>query len=977
MAEGIDYPRNIVWFIRAEEPKQSASEGSAVAIRLRRNGEIGGAGKLYLLTCAHVVRKRQGSDGEFGPCCQRIRAWAPGSSYSDTDEKIGVVVKPVQDVIPTSSNTKDFHQRPLKLEGHFDWVLLEFEDRNIAEPVDRPSLRQWQDGDVQAGLVCSIIGYPGGSKSKHFTPPDPKAIPTLGFATVPVTRLQAGLVSFEGVETREGMSGGGVFDAETKTLVGLHRSRDDLTLNLQAVSISQIATIVEKEFSFESDAPRKRADDREIATSVEDGVKPESDSEKEPINDIHFLTMFLKSSGTKRGGLVLLVVLCVFAIKTVFFPRIDDISFHLSAKELILDDQGDITHRPPFAAATFSVHAANFAFERQTGGETNSDGSGQITIENPAIPEGVAPQVRFLVTRAPEHLAPLGSLVTTQYGAVREGESLRLLSEKACEIKNGIHIDVDVIPEKLASRYYALKVNEMIIDVQESGESVGEKYQQANMLIGDLGISEERTKADILRNVTEHLLEERPSIPVMSVGADPKTEKYRAIAEEVAPSVCYVKAKPRSMPSSFMYSGFVVSRNLVLTTSFDADETFEAVAFGTHPNSGGERMFQVGQFWRYPEFSVALLLVPGLDVHPLELAAENPFKAGRAAELAVVGYCSDDRRLPRILREALSLNDSTLKRIMPGNCLSVDPSGERFTAMKHDATTSGGVAGSPLIDRTTGLVVGIHTSGIWNGNRKSNGALPIWELLANDDFATRIGHYQRVAIDLLKQNDWPVQINSFNDTLLVQVSPKATNTGRWDHLVEILKASKTPIDLDLTEYPDSLSLIAVLPEIESLHTLRIRGDNDPITWQWISAFKSLSRLFLTDCDEVRPFSGSEGDARQPLANLKVLGLDGSADWIASLNDFACFPNLTDLDISGRTSIFSLQGINKLKNLATLRIANSSEIQNLEEISMSGSLKILTLDRSSFANGELPEIQSFSRRDTDAGIDFVRGEIGDQ
>ncbi len=236
---------------------------------------------------------------------------------------------------------------------------------------------------------------------------------------------------------------------------------------------------------------------------------------------------------------------------------------------------------------------------------------------------------------------------------------------------------------------------------------------------------------------------------------------------------------------------------------------------------------------------------------------------------------------------------------------------------------------------------------------------------------------QQVAFDLLKQNDWPVQVNSFNDTVILQVSPNAAATARWGNLLNILKSSKTPIDLDLTEYADAAYSIAVLPEIECLHTLRIRRNKNLITWQWLSGFKSLRRLFLTECDGVRPFLSSEGDARQPLTNLQVLGLDGSADWSESLDDFACFPNLTDLDISGRTIKFSLKGIDKLKYLTTLRIANSREIEMLQNISEHSSLRVLTLDRSSFPNGEIPEIQGFSRRDSVAGIEFERMEITSQ
>ncbi|MGV2341168.1 MAG UNVERIFIED_CONTAM: hypothetical protein LVR18_46675, partial [Planctomycetaceae bacterium] len=134
MTASIEYPRNVVWFIRADDGKDSGSEGSAVAIRLKRKGLHGHVSKVYLLTCAHVVRKqRKGREDSFGPRYERIRAWAPGWSFSKTDSTKGALVQPVEDVIPTTTNTREFYERPVELKSHADWVLLEFQDPTISE----------------------------------------------------------------------------------------------------------------------------------------------------------------------------------------------------------------------------------------------------------------------------------------------------------------------------------------------------------------------------------------------------------------------------------------------------------------------------------------------------------------------------------------------------------------------------------------------------------------------------------------------------------------------------------------------------------------------------------------------------------------------------------------------------------------------------------------------------------------------------
>lgn len=52
----------------------------------------------------------------------------------------------------------------------------------------------------------------------------------------------------------------------------------------------------------------------------------------------------------------------------------------------------------------------------------------------------------------------------------------------------------------------------------------------------------------------------------------------------------------------------------------------------------------------------------------------------------------------------------------------------------HDALTSGGVSGAPVIDLKTGLVVGLHSGGKWDQVRKMNFAVPLWKILRDQEF---------------------------------------------------------------------------------------------------------------------------------------------------------------------------------------------------------------------------------------------------
>lgn len=270
MLDPRSYPRNIVWFVQADDGERDddgepssdsqvddqASEGSAVAIRLKRN-DVQGPPQVYLLTCAHVVRQPGDGPSQFGPCYSRIRAWQPSWGYSSEDPTSGTLVSPVSDVLPTTTEVSEFYANPVQLEGHADWVLLQFADKKISEDQRRPVLQSWSDpttADLRDARTCHVVGYPGGAAG--FSPPGRIVEPSIPFEDTAFQREDDGLISLQGTGTRAGMSGGGIFDVESGELVGLHRSRDDLTLNLRGVSIHQIQTVLAANFTFQP--PPKR-----------------------------------------------------------------------------------------------------------------------------------------------------------------------------------------------------------------------------------------------------------------------------------------------------------------------------------------------------------------------------------------------------------------------------------------------------------------------------------------------------------------------------------------------------------------------------------------------------------------------------------------------------------------------------------------------------------------------------------------------
>jgi hypothetical protein len=120
-----------------------------------------------------------------------------------------------------------------------DWAVLEFQEDAAANSVQGLA-RHW--AKASAGDICRVLGFPDGRDSfaGHGTmdivkPNDPYG----GMSKV--LDAEGDLLRLHGVDTREGMSGGGVFRDADQSLVGLHRARKDPALQLYAVSAAAIA----------------------------------------------------------------------------------------------------------------------------------------------------------------------------------------------------------------------------------------------------------------------------------------------------------------------------------------------------------------------------------------------------------------------------------------------------------------------------------------------------------------------------------------------------------------------------------------------------------------------------------------------------------------------------------------------------------------------------------------------------------------
>jgi tetratricopeptide (TPR) repeat protein len=266
----MSYPHNVVWYIESRplsgdlhKPGFAQTDPTAMG-----SGVVVGIGQLYksresfdqpkirkyLLTCAHVVRQST-TDGAlgWGPLLEEIFCWEWGRGYSRTypNQRLSGVHQGVfrATVSPLSPCNAVKGEVPVDLRlPQNDWVLLEFEDPKFGTV---PSVRQWSTG--AGGALLKIIGFPGGAghlanKGRSHFWDNGDVVEGVASESFRQTRTpEHGLLKLDGPdETRPGMSGGGIFDAED-CFAGLHRSSTDAAMKREGVSAAWI-----KEWLFDN-----------------------------------------------------------------------------------------------------------------------------------------------------------------------------------------------------------------------------------------------------------------------------------------------------------------------------------------------------------------------------------------------------------------------------------------------------------------------------------------------------------------------------------------------------------------------------------------------------------------------------------------------------------------------------------------------------------------------------------------------------
>ena len=254
MSARVPDTRSQVWYIEARScvpgnefaSEDAASMGSGVLVEIEHRDEPRKV-RRYLLTCAHVVRRKIDGSGDWGgPVHDEILCWRPGQGYTRTypgkrrcGEHPDIHAAALSALSPCGGRPDGLPDE-LRVASS-DWVLLDIDD-----PAFQNEGRPLRWSALEEGTRVTIVGYPGGAGlSRHASGTRIWGNGSIveNLATGPFSQERTpepGMLSLAGVdETRPGMSGGGLFD-ESGALVGLHRAADDMTMQRNAIAITHI-----------------------------------------------------------------------------------------------------------------------------------------------------------------------------------------------------------------------------------------------------------------------------------------------------------------------------------------------------------------------------------------------------------------------------------------------------------------------------------------------------------------------------------------------------------------------------------------------------------------------------------------------------------------------------------------------------------------------------------------------------------------
>ncbi|PUB81662.1 MAG: hypothetical protein DBP02_17770 [gamma proteobacterium symbiont of Ctena orbiculata] len=712
-----------VWYIEArpfnevgdepgEAPEGAPVMGSGVAVRLERlerRTEPKGEQwipksppeiRKYLLTCAHVVRGFEtGPEGtKWAPLLGEILCWRPGSDYLHWQAEKHRRLSGQADAI--GAHRAAVKLAPIESPGAVesedasvlnDWVLLEIEDGPNGDFGKMPSVDRWRSiDDEESGL--SIIGYPGGGITWGH---NQEVIPhrSSGFA---VKRLGAGELSLSGVESEPGMSGGGVFDHDN-ALVAIHRAVTKNALETHVVSVAEIQRWLEERGLRPAPMlPRKRSWIGHLGSLIR---------------------------GRPFKFFILLLALVAVICWWFCLPNVQ-VSYCLKVtggEDPPEAPRGTVLFKP-VAGLKLEVVPDGWRLPSPISATTDSEGKVCFSVD---LSEELRrrDELRFNIRslNTPEPLAPLSPLFLHPFGITQQGWK-----------KEGDYDDFarfigrDGESEFRSAQVWSQKTrfsvdisSQISADDNVSDQPIDDQIALAS---AKLKLSPEQTN-ERLSAWANVLMEKRPVIPSSGI-TDPDSVSIQSVAGSVGAVV-----QSRGFSTGFAISPFAIltmgcqdssgAEERWITFSEKESESFRRVKLG--------RLLWRGDSNKKP---ICMFEAQGELPSPPKLGRIRAEDVTTGRKVYVIGYPKASSGSPSELNSIFPLGQ---RSVMFGETLN--PGEDEPDIIWHDATTTVGTGGGPLVDHGSNEVIGIHLGGAFVGGiHKENFAISMDSLLADEDF---------------------------------------------------------------------------------------------------------------------------------------------------------------------------------------------------------------------------------------------------
>lgn len=637
----------------------------------------------FLLTCAHVIT--DASTAPSGRPFGEIVAWAPGLTFRRWPADAGPrrSGQGIEDLggrqVHVELGPAVLHSDALEASSRAsnDWALLSFGPDPPAYVAEGRAVERWGYIDADDHGV-SIVGYPGGSLGwdrEHVVSPTRVA----GFRFERKDDGRGHIVLAGADETRPGMSGGGVFLADG-ALGGVHRAAFDPSMERHSVASESILTWL-----------------------TERGLRPPPEPAR-------------TSSSSARFVVALVAIVSMVVAWWWYDAPQAQVCVQVKIGERVIGADGKPMLLQPLEGLQLSLRS-DWMPSPALAPLTDKDGRACFAPVNLKRDDGTkAYPFRIHCDNAPEVLATFAPLMVSPHGMEADGRRRDPDPDLASFVGANALVHLSAVGQSTA------QATQLSAAVQRRDATAGPQN-----LVDDIDTAaraqaltpEARDRAvDAWANALQR---SRPVVPASQwTGAASSSQHVDRVRAVNAVGAYFEDGNRKA-------TGFVVDERSVVVPAFavDPDAKRRWVVFNDRPGAdGASGRVELGELQLgdadtagQGQLRVAVLAARGKLPSAPKFATLNK---GESASIAVIGYPERDARTPASFQSALQAAFG-LRSAMTGRAWRSD--GEART-LDHDATTTGGTAGAPVVDERSGAVVGMHLGGSFDqGLYKRNFAI--------------------------------------------------------------------------------------------------------------------------------------------------------------------------------------------------------------------------------------------------------------